>query len=123
FENQAFQGVSLPYGEGRVSMYILLPKPDFTISELQKNLSLENWQRWTAKFRQMEGRIVLPRFKIEYSAKLKDALIALGMGEVFGPNADFRGIGTGSVVLSQVCHKAYIEVNEEGTVAAATTAA
>jgi serpin B len=123
FENQTFQGVSLPYGEGRVSMYILLPKPDLTINELQKDLSLENWQKWMAKFRQMEGRIVLPRFKIEYSTELKDALIALGMDEAFGPHADLQGMGTGALVLSQVYHKTYLEVNEEGTIAAATTAA
>jgi len=122
YENQTFQAVSLPYGEGRISMYILLPKPEFTISELQKDLTLENWQQWVAKFRQMEGRIELPRFKIEYGVELKDALIALGMGAAFGPDADFRGIGTGPLALSQVRHKACVEVNEEGTAAAAATA-
>jgi serpin B len=121
YESEKFQAVSLPYGEGRVSMYIFLPKQSLTIGEFQALLNAENWQYWIAQFDEREGDIVLPRFKVEYEKKLKDTLAALGMGVAFEENADFGGIGAGNLVISEVIHKTFIEVNEEGTEAAAAT--
>jgi serpin B len=122
YESEKFQAVSLPYGEGRVSMYIFLPKQSLPIGEFQALLNVENWQYWIAQFDEREGDIVLPRFKVEYKTKLKDTLGALGMGVAFEKNADFGGIGAGDLVISEVIHKTFIDVNEEGTEAAAATA-
>lgn len=122
YENENFQAVCLPYGEGRISMYIFLPKSAISINEFQKSLNIKNWQRWLSNFRNLEGDIVMPRFKVEYGAKLRDALTALGMGVVFNQDANFEGIGTGSLMISNVIHKTFVEVNEEGTEAAAATA-
>ncbi len=121
YESENFQAVSLPYGEGRVSMYIFLPKQSLPIGEFQALLNAQNWQYWIAKFDEREGDIVLPRFKVEYKTTLKGTLGALGMGVAF-EKPDFEGIGAGGLVISEVIHKTFIDVNEEGTEAAAATA-
>lgn len=121
YESEEFQAVSLPYGEGRVSMYIFLPNQSLPLGEFQALLNAENWQYWIAQFDEREGDIVLPRFKVEYKKTLNDTLSDLGMGVAF-KKPDFEGIGAGGLVISQVIHKTFIDVNEEGTEAAAATA-
>ena len=76
-----------------------------------------------AKFKKTEGKVGLPKFKAEYSAQLKEQLETLGMGEAFDPNkADFKGMSaTEQLFISHVQHKTFVEVNEEGTEAAAST--
>lgn len=122
YEQEKFQAVSLPYGNRNISMYIFLPKLSSSIAEFQTLLTTENWRIWMSHFYKMEGDITLPRFKVEYGKKLKDALIALGMGEAFSSHANFEGMGAGDLIISDVIHKAVIEVNEEGSEAAAATA-
>ena len=120
YENESFQAVSLPYGERRISMYVFLPKPTISIGEFQKALTTENWQQWMSRFHKMEGDVVLPRFKVEYGVDLLPNLVALGGGELAG--VDFLSMGAGPLVISNVIHKTFVEVNEEGTEAAAATA-
>jgi len=120
YENESFQAVSLPYGERRISMYVFLPKPTISIGEFQKALTTENWQQWMSRFHKMEGNVVLPRFKVEYGVDLLPSLVALGGGELAG--VDFLSMGAGPLVISNVIHKTFVEVNEEGTEAAAATA-
>ena len=123
-EGKNFQAVSLPYGDGRASMYIFLPAAGSSLDEFQKNLTAYNWDAWMKQFAQTEGSIAVPRFKVEYEVGLNDALKALGMGVAFDANrADFSGIvqGPGKVYISKVKHKTFAEVNEEGTEAAAVT--
>lgn len=119
-ENELFQAVSLPYGEGRVSMVFCLPRPTVSIADLRQALTVENWRGWMSGFRPMEGDVVLPRFKVEYDVDLLPTLVDLG-GEEFA-GKDFLGIGAGPLVISKVIHKTFVEVNEEGTEAAAATA-
>ncbi len=73
-----------------------------------------------AQFRRREGSIRLPRFKTDYDVTLNDSLKALGMEEAFSKQANFSGIGK-NLAISQVKHKTFVEVNEEGTEAAAAT--
>ena len=121
YENEQFQAVSLPYGaDGKISFYIFLPKQNSSLKALYQNLSLENWQKWMAQFNKREGFIRLPRFKTDYDVTLNDALKALGMEEAFSKQANFSGIGK-NLTISQVKHKTFVEVNEEGTEAAAAT--
>ncbi len=121
-ENQQFQAVSLPYGKGRTSLYVFLPKPNSNLAEFQKTLTAENWQAWMKTFGQREGSIHLPRFKMEYETQLKKSLSALGMGIAFDPSkADFSNLSTTPTRIDEVKHKTFVEVNEEGTEAAAVT--
>ena len=123
-EGKDFQAVSLPYGGGRVSMYIFLPGQSVSLDEFQKSLTVANWDAWMKQFAETKGEIAVPRFKVEYEIGLNDVLKTLGMGIAFDPDrADFSGIVQTSqnAFISRVKHKTFAEVNEEGTEAAAAT--
>jgi serine protease inhibitor len=121
-ENDQFQAVSLPYGESRrLSMYVFLPRESSDLSAFQQNLTAENWETWMSQFGRREGAISLPRFKLEYETQLNDVLEALGMAVAFTDQANFSGMSDTPLSISQVKHKTFIEVNEEGTEAAAVT--
>ncbi len=124
-ETEDFQAVSLPYGKNeRVSMYVFLPAANSSLEELYGEMNVVNWKKWIASFGSMEGEVGLPRFKFEYETSLNDALNALGMGIAFdGSAADFSGMRPmpPRLVISEVKHKTFVEVNEEGTEAAAVT--
>jgi len=124
FESEKFQAVSLPYGGGRVSMYVFLPAAGTGIDQFLASLNATNWGSWMKQFSKTQGEIFLPRFKVEYEITLNDALKALGMGVAFDPDrADFTGMfqGAQNAFISKVKHKTFAEVNEEGTEAAAVT--
>jgi serpin B len=121
-----FQAVIIPYGSGRMSMYVFLPDANIRFDQFERNVTQENWESWMTGFRLAPGELTLPRFRIEYAADLNDMLQALGMAEAFDPaRADFSGIAEPRagqrIYISKVRHKAFAEVNEEGTVAAAVT--
>jgi serine protease inhibitor len=122
---QGFQAISLPYGAGRASMYIFLPEQRSSLRAFRRELSHKSWDAWLRHFRQAEGTIVLPRFKLTYEASLNDALKALGMGIAFDRRrADFSAMiagGKPGANIDEVKHKTFVEVNEEGTEAAAVT--
>ncbi|QLE57692.1 serpin family protein [Nostoc sp. TCL26-01] len=121
YENDQFQAVSLPYGQdGRVSLYVFLPKQKSNLQVFQQNLNAENWEKWMSQFNKRKGSIKLPRFQTDYEITLNDALKTLGMAEAFTNKADFSGIGK-NIAISEVKHKAFVEVNEEGTEASAAT--
>ncbi|MGV0028250.1 serpin family protein [Phormidesmis priestleyi] len=122
FETEQFQAVSLPYGKGRTSLYVFLPKKESNLTAFSKTLTAENWQTWMKKFGKREGLIQLPRFKMEYEIQLKKALSALGMEEAFDrQKANFSNLADVPVNIDEVKHKTFVEVNEEGTEAAAVT--
>lgn len=126
YKGKDFQAVSLPYGTGRISMYVFLPDKSTTLDQFERNLTAENWETWMNSFREAPGEVMLPRFKIEYEVELNDALKALRMAEAFDPHrANFSGIAQLSqaerIYISEVKHKTFAEVNEEGTEAAAVT--
>jgi serine protease inhibitor len=121
YQNEQFQAVSLPYGkDGKVSFYIFLPKQNSNLKAFSQNLNVENWEKWMTQFSQQKGFIRLPRFKTEYDVTLNSALKALGMEEAFTNKANFSGMGR-NFAISEVKHKTFVEVNEEGTEAAAAT--
>ncbi|MBD0388302.1 MAG: serpin family protein [Nostoc sp. C3-bin3] len=121
YENEQFQAVSLPYGkDGKVSFYIFLPKQNSNLKAFYQDLNIENWEKWMTQFNEQKGFIRLPRFKTDYDVSLNDALKTLGMEEAFSSKANFSGMGK-NFAISQVKHKTFVEVNEEGTEAAAAT--
>ena len=120
-ENEQFQAVSLPYGkDDKISFYVFLPKQNSNLKAFYQNLNADNWEKWMTQFNKQEGFIRLPRFKMDYDVTLNDALTTLGMGEAFSSKANFSSMGK-NLALSQVKHKTFVEVNEEGTEAAAAT--
>jgi len=121
-----FAAVNLPYGNGRISMYIFLPNKDRKLTDFVKSLNSDAWEKWMQSFHSVECDLSLPRFKIEFESELRRALSALGMGIAFNPDkADFRNMcpipPLPNVYMKSVLHKTFVEVNEEGTEAAATT--
>ncbi len=126
YENELFQAVSLPYGDGRMSMYIFLPNQGVSLKTFYEKLNAENWQQWMNQFNNSDNSgggvlISLPRFKLEYAIDLKDTLKALGMEIAFTKEANFSGMTPSSIWIDKIQHKTFVEVNEEGTEAAAVT--
>jgi serpin B len=124
FENSGFQAIDLPYGDGDFSMIVFLPRRTTDIDSLITEFSQENWDKWIGSFTERKGTLELPRFILEYELKLNDVLAALGMGIAFIPfEADFSNMckTRGDLYISEVKHKTFVEVNEEGTEAAAVT--
>ncbi|MFH7030719.1 MAG: serpin family protein [Heteroscytonema crispum UTEX LB 1556] len=121
YENEQFQAASLPYGkDGKIGFYVFLPKQNSSLQAFYQNLNAENWEKWMAQFNKRQGFIRLPRFQMDYDITLNNALTALGMGEAFSDKANFSAMGK-NFKISEVKHKTFVEVNEEGTEAAAAT--
>jgi serpin B len=122
YETDKFQAVSLPYGNERLSFYVFLPKSKSGLPEFEESLNAQNWQTWMTQFRKRQGSIQIPRFKMSYDVDLNGVLSALGMQVAFDANkANFSGLSSTKMKIDQVKHKTFVEVNEEGTEAAAVT--
>jgi serpin B len=122
YENDLFQACELNYGRGNFSMIVLLPKSNQNVGAIVENLNPENWDAWTSSFLTCTVNLTLPRFTFGYEKELNDILSLMGMGIAFGPEADFTGINSrGELYIDYVKHKTFVEVNEEGTEAAAVT--
>jgi serine protease inhibitor len=121
-KGDGFRAVALPYGAGRVSMYLFLPDAESSLSRFVSALDAQRWDQWMGQFQEDEKTVQLPRFKLEYEISLNDALVALGMGAAFDSGqADFSELVDVPAYISEVKHKSVVEVNEEGTEAAAVT--
>lgn len=120
--NDLFSAVQLSYGKGNYNMNIFLPEPGKKLQDIVDRLDKDNWETWKEQFAEANVDIRLPKFKFEYEIKLNDVLSEMGMGIAFSGAADFTGINrAGGLRIDYVKHKSFIEVNEEGTEAAAVT--
>jgi len=120
-ETDDLQILELPYKGGKLSMYILLPKEN-NITALEEMINYENFTEWKNSLYKAQVEVFLPKFKLETEYSIKDHLKNMGMNIPFTPNADFSGMdGKQDLFIEKVRHKAFIEVNEEGTEAAAAT--
>lgn len=114
--------VELPYINNKFSMVIISPKSNTTLSSLVANLDTVTWHKWTKGLQQIDGDVIMPKFKFSYNILLNNALIQLGMGNAFSSAADFTGINpSGGLCITKVQHKAFVAVDETGTKAAAVT--
>ena len=121
-ETDTFQALKLPYVDEELSMVILLPKQFDALDEFEKTLTPENLTQWLTKIHKREVVVFVPKFKMTSQFSLASVLKSMGMKDAFSPKADFSGInGKRDLFISAVIHKAYVEVNEEGTEAAAAT--
>ena len=123
FSTAKFQMVKLPYADSVYSMTVILPKEGSTVADILPELTLTNWNVWLKSYSSEEIFFALPKFGLRYEASLNSSLAALGMPTAFIPQkADFSGIAANQdLSISNVKHKAFIEVDEAGTRAAAAT--
>ncbi len=123
-ETDDLQILEMLYSGDDISMIILLPKAGVELSDIISSANREKYKYWIEQMNEVEADVYLPKFKFETSYGLVDYLIELGMIDAFNSlEADFSGItGARDLFISNVLHKAFVEVNEEGTEAAAATA-
>lgn len=126
-DEKGFQALSLPYKGKTLSMVVLLPKTVDGLAGLEDALYAEDLKGWLAKLDKQRGQkvsVYLPKFKLETKYDLGAPFQKMGMKDAFSPSADFSGMGwkKGDLWIGQIKHRAFVEVNEEGTEAAAATA-
>jgi serpin B len=124
FNGGTFQAVDIPYKTGELSMIVLLPNDAGALPALEQSLTAANARQWLSQFRPGSKIVLtLPKFKMTQQFQLGGTLSAMGMSTAFARGAaDFSGMtGKRDLWISAAIHKAYIDVNEEGTEAAAAT--
>lgn len=112
-----FQMVRLPYGSGRMAMYLAVPDKTNGLGSWMQNMDAARFADIRAKMRPMEGSVQIPRFRMEYGQSLLPTLTAMGMN-----GSNLRAMTREPAFISDVIHKTFVEVHEEGTEAAASTA-
>jgi serpin B len=121
-EDKDMQAVELPYSGNELAMVVLLPRRIDGCGDLEARLTPALLSNSLAQMNEQKVEIFLPKFKLEYGSGLNEPLKEMGMRDTFGPKTDFSGMdGTKRLYISGVFHKAWVEVNEEGTEAAAAT--
>ena len=119
-----FEGAELTYGvDQKVSLFLFLPDTKSSLEKFYSQLNEENLEKWTKGFYHNDGYISFPKFKNEWKKELKGNLTNLGMVKAFQDNANFTKMGTagGNIYIDFVLHNTFVDVNEEGTEAAAVT--
>jgi serpin B len=127
--DSGFQALRLPYRGGRLAMYVFLPDSGRGLSAFTAKLDSAHWVRWMHEFQDVGYvDVELPKFRLEYGASLVDPLKALGMGVAFDSvHADFGRmlprafLRDSNAFISDVLQKTFVDVNEQGTEAAAAT--
>jgi serpin B len=122
-ETDGLQLLGLPYRDREVEMVVVLPRANNGLAGLEKRFTAENLDRWLTKLHRREVEVTLPKWTFERGVMLKDVLRTMGITQAFAwPGADFTGMSsTGGLYISQVVHKAFVAVDENGTEAAAAT--
>ena len=118
-----YTAVDLLYGNSAFAMTVILPDQGTNVNTLAESLTESGWKTLEASFSERKAQLYLPRFKLEWKRNLNDDLKALGMGVAFSDlDADFSRISTHErLLISDVIQKTFVDVNEEGTEAAAVT--
>ena len=117
-----FEMLELPYAEKDFSFIAILPGAFEWLDELERKLNEKALTEWLNSLQEGDVAVVLPKFRLRAELSLDRTLSAMGMPDAFGPNADFSGIdGTTLGYISLLRHGAFVEVDEEGTTAAAAT--
>jgi len=122
FQNNDVNVFELPYSNGKYSMVIVTPTGSTTVQQLISGFDPVKWNTWITGLSPVKNFFAMPKFKFSYGTSLNNALTVLGMGIAFSNNADFSRINASTpLAISDVEHKAYVDVDESGTTAAAVT--
>ncbi len=122
YQGEGFQAVALPYLGGQVSMLVLMPD-EGSFKDFEGGFSSRELENIISEMTYAPVQLIFPKFEFETEISLAKILAAMGMPEAFSGAADFSGMtGDKDLFISDVFHKAYIGVDEEGTEAAAATA-
>ena len=122
-ETKDLQLLDLPYAGGEMSMLVLLPKQVDGLGQIENQLTAKKLAVWTADLKQRLVQVFLPKFKLTSQFELAETLRSMGMELAFSEQADFSRMSSAEeLMLSEVIHKAFVDVSEEGTEAAAATA-
>jgi serpin B len=122
YEDETAQYLSMPYGGKAFSMTVMLPVEGKSTDSLLVGFDATKWQNIQTGMTGREVQVFMPRLKVENKFMLKETLEDMGMPVAFTPMANFSGISDSPVMISDVIHKTYVTVDEEGTEAAAVTA-
>ena len=120
-QNDFFQILELPYQSGDMDMYILLPRPGVAFDDALASLSTSRWEGWRRDLRSARVRVSMPKFKLECEMDFTGLLQDMGMKLAFSNSADFSLMSSTPLAIGFVKQKTYIDVDEEGTEAAAVT--
>lgn len=121
-ENKNLQVIEIPYTDNKMSMVVMLPKDKNGLNKLNNLLTLDGYQKLIRQLRHTNIQLSLPRFKMTQDIKLKRVFKQMGMRQAFTKQADFSGMtGNKSLKIGNILHKAFVEVSEKGTEAAAAT--
>ncbi|XP_053995299.1 antitrypsin-like isoform X2 [Hylaeus anthracinus] len=115
------QFIEIPYKGGELSMVIILPNEINGLAECERKMRDMNMNDILNQGYSRDVQLFLPKFKIESKIDLRSVLIKLGLTDMFTTHANFSGMADGPLAVSKVVQKAFIEVNEEGSEAAAVT--
>lgn len=122
-EDSLVQVLELPYAGDELSMIIVLPLKGKSLEDVESKLSLVLFKEWVNNLRTEKVDVYLPKFRMECRFNLKKTLMAMGMIDAFTDEADFSKMdGTTMLKIKDVIHQSFVDVNEEGTEAAASTA-
>lgn len=122
FEDDQAQVIDMHYGRGNFTMTVFLPAADVDLNTFLDSLNDDRLYYYLANLTEKNGTIYLPRLKTRYNLLMNDVLISLGMESAFSPIADFTRINAnGGIYISRVLHEAFVQIDEEGTEAAAAT--
>ena len=120
---ESFQMVQIPYGDGSVTMNVLLPQKGVSTARLLEDLTPESWNALQDSLRSEDVRLYLPRFETKTHFRLNEMLAKMGMKTAFTGAADFKGMFATPAFVSLIQQDAFIRNDEEGTEAAAVTSA
>jgi serpin B len=121
-ETDQEQVLDLPYLFEKTSMIVILPKKIGGLPDLEKTLSVAKIEQWLSGRKDIDVKVSLPKFRLASTFGLKPKLEDMGMKDAFSRSADFSGIdGANDLSISGAVHKAFVEVDEEGTEATAAS--
>jgi serpin B len=122
YESDTLQALELPYESKELAMVVLLPRTVDGLASLERSLTAASLTEWASKTFERKVMVYLPKFKLTRRFELAQTMGELGMPLAFSDSADFSGMcASERLSISKVMHKAFVDVNEEGTEAAAAT--